>query len=144
MVVKKLPYKNIAGITPCPGGWLVLPARLAGITVSAEDASFLAARSCFETGTTAGAGLGRGRIARPTKVTVNVGASFRCRYQIHVLDQRLFGRLMEFYVLRLSRAAVGANLYGASIARAAVGTGPFKFYIAKFFFCHSLLLSLVR
>ena len=37
MVVKKLPYKNIAGITPCPGGWLVLPARLAGITVTAED-----------------------------------------------------------------------------------------------------------
>lgn len=41
MVVKKLPYKNIAGITPCPGGWLVLPARLAGITVSAEDAFVL-------------------------------------------------------------------------------------------------------
>jgi predicted RNase H-like nuclease len=41
MSVKKLPYKNIAGITPCPGGWLVLPARLAGITVSAEDAFVL-------------------------------------------------------------------------------------------------------
>ena len=38
MVVKKLPYKNLAGVTPCPGGWLVLPARLAGITISAEDA----------------------------------------------------------------------------------------------------------
>ena len=38
MVVKKLPYKNIAGITPCPGGWLVLPARLAGVTVAAEEA----------------------------------------------------------------------------------------------------------
>lgn len=38
MVVKKLPYKNLAGVTPCPGGWLVLPARLAGITVSCEDA----------------------------------------------------------------------------------------------------------
>ncbi len=38
MVVKKAPYKNIAGITQCPGGWLVLPGRLAGITVAAEDA----------------------------------------------------------------------------------------------------------
>lgn len=38
MVVKKLPYKNLAGVTPCPGGWLVLPARLAGITISCEDA----------------------------------------------------------------------------------------------------------
>jgi predicted RNase H-like nuclease len=38
VVVKKAPYKNIAGITPCPGGWLVLPARLAGITVAAEEA----------------------------------------------------------------------------------------------------------
>jgi len=38
MVVKKLPYKNLAGVTPCPGGWLVLPARLAGITISAEEA----------------------------------------------------------------------------------------------------------
>lgn len=40
-MVQKLPYKNIAGITPCPGGWLVLPARLAGVTVSAEDAFVL-------------------------------------------------------------------------------------------------------
>ena len=38
MAVKKLPYKNIAGITQCPGGWLVLPGRLAGVTVAAEDA----------------------------------------------------------------------------------------------------------
>ena len=38
MVVKQLPYKNLAGVTACPGGWLVLPARLAGITVSCEDA----------------------------------------------------------------------------------------------------------
>jgi predicted RNase H-like nuclease len=38
MVVKALPYKNLAGVTTCPGGWLVLPARLAGITVSCEDA----------------------------------------------------------------------------------------------------------
>jgi predicted RNase H-like nuclease len=38
MVVKALHYKNLAGVTTCPGGWLVLPARLAGITVSCEDA----------------------------------------------------------------------------------------------------------
>lgn len=38
MVVKKLPYKNLAGVSPCPGGWLVLPARLAGITVTCEEA----------------------------------------------------------------------------------------------------------
>ena len=38
MAVKKLPYKNIAGITQCPGGWLVLPGRLAGVTVAAEEA----------------------------------------------------------------------------------------------------------
>ena len=38
MPVKKLPYKNLAGIAQCPGGWLVLPARMAGITVTAEEA----------------------------------------------------------------------------------------------------------
>ena len=38
MAVKKLPYKNLAGVTTCPGGWLVLPARMAGVTVAAEDA----------------------------------------------------------------------------------------------------------
>jgi predicted RNase H-like nuclease len=38
MVAKKAPFKNLAGVTPCPGGWLVLPARLAGITVVAEEA----------------------------------------------------------------------------------------------------------
>jgi predicted RNase H-like nuclease len=38
VAVKKLPYKNIAGITQCPGGWLVLPGRLAGVTVAAEEA----------------------------------------------------------------------------------------------------------
>ena len=43
MVVKQLPYKNLAGVTQCPGGWLVLPARLAGITISCEDA-FVVAR----------------------------------------------------------------------------------------------------
>jgi predicted RNase H-like nuclease len=38
MVAKALPFKQIAGVTPCPGGWLVLPARLAGVTVVAEEA----------------------------------------------------------------------------------------------------------
>lgn len=32
------PFKSIAGATPCPGGWLVLPARLAGVTTVAEEA----------------------------------------------------------------------------------------------------------
>ncbi len=38
MAVKKLPYKNLAGVIPCPAGWLILPGRMAGITVTAEDA----------------------------------------------------------------------------------------------------------
>ena len=33
----KNPFKSIGGVTPCPGGWLVLPARLAGVTVVAEE-----------------------------------------------------------------------------------------------------------
>jgi predicted RNase H-like nuclease len=37
MTATKLPYKNLAGVVPCPGGWLALPARLAGVTVNAED-----------------------------------------------------------------------------------------------------------
>lgn len=37
MTTRALPYKSIAGVTPCPGGWLVLSARLAGVTVVAED-----------------------------------------------------------------------------------------------------------
>ena len=37
MTVAKLPYKTIGGVVPCPGGWLILPARLAGVTVIAED-----------------------------------------------------------------------------------------------------------
>ena len=28
----ELPYRLIAGVEPCPGGWLVVPARLQGIT----------------------------------------------------------------------------------------------------------------
>jgi hypothetical protein len=27
-----LPYRLIAGVEPCPGGWLLVPARLQGIT----------------------------------------------------------------------------------------------------------------
>jgi predicted RNase H-like nuclease len=37
MVAAALPYKNIAGIVPCPGGWLIVPARLAGVTVSPDE-----------------------------------------------------------------------------------------------------------
>jgi predicted RNase H-like nuclease len=37
MVLKQLPYKWIAGVTPCPKGWLIAPARLAGVTVVVED-----------------------------------------------------------------------------------------------------------
>lgn len=37
MAVAKLPYKVLAGIVPCPGGWLIVPARLAGVTVVADD-----------------------------------------------------------------------------------------------------------
>lgn len=40
------PFKSIAGITPCPGGWLVLPARLAGVTTVAEEA--FSARTLME------------------------------------------------------------------------------------------------
>jgi predicted RNase H-like nuclease len=35
------PFKAIGGVTPCPGGWLVLPGRLAGVTVVAEEAFVL-------------------------------------------------------------------------------------------------------
>ena len=37
MAAQQLPYKMLGGVTPCPGGWLVLPARLAGVTVIVED-----------------------------------------------------------------------------------------------------------
>jgi predicted RNase H-like nuclease len=37
MVATKLPYKMLGGIVPCPGGWLIVPARLAGVTIVAED-----------------------------------------------------------------------------------------------------------
>lgn len=38
MALKAPPYKFIAGVAMCPGGWLVLPARLSGVTVVGEDA----------------------------------------------------------------------------------------------------------
>ena len=37
MGAQRLPYKMLAGVVPCPGGWLIVPARLAGVTVVAED-----------------------------------------------------------------------------------------------------------
>ncbi len=37
MVAAKLPYKTLGGVVPCPGGWLIVPARLAGVTVNAEE-----------------------------------------------------------------------------------------------------------
>jgi|SRR6266545_6634505 len=33
----KLPYTPIAGVVPCPGGWLVQPARLIGVTIVPEE-----------------------------------------------------------------------------------------------------------
>jgi len=37
MAMQALPYKMLGGVTPCPGGWLILPARLAGVTVIVEE-----------------------------------------------------------------------------------------------------------
>ena len=37
MVASKLPYKILGGVVPCPGGWLIVPARLAGVTVVADE-----------------------------------------------------------------------------------------------------------
>lgn len=34
-------FRSLAGVTPCPAGWLVLPARLAGVTTVAEEAFVL-------------------------------------------------------------------------------------------------------
>ena len=36
-MMKQLPYKMLGGVVPCPGGWLILPARLANVTVIVED-----------------------------------------------------------------------------------------------------------
>ncbi len=37
MTATKAPYKMLGGIVPCPGGWLIVPARLAGVTIVAEE-----------------------------------------------------------------------------------------------------------
>ena len=37
MAASKLPYKMLGGIVPCPGGWLIVPARLAGVTIVGEE-----------------------------------------------------------------------------------------------------------
>ena len=37
MGASKLPYKILGGVVPCPGGWLIVPARLAGVTVVADE-----------------------------------------------------------------------------------------------------------
>jgi predicted RNase H-like nuclease len=41
VVAQKPNFKMLGGITPCPGGWLILPARLAAATVIVEDALVL-------------------------------------------------------------------------------------------------------
>lgn len=46
MAMQQLPYKMLGGVVPCPGGWLILPARLAGVTVILEDASVV--KTLFE------------------------------------------------------------------------------------------------
>ena len=38
MVAQKHNFKMLGGITPCPAGWLILPARLVAATVIVEDA----------------------------------------------------------------------------------------------------------
>lgn len=45
-MIKQLPYKWLAGITPCPKGWLIIPARLAGVTMVVEEA--MVVRSLFD------------------------------------------------------------------------------------------------
>ena len=37
MAASKLPYKILGGVVPCPGGWLIAPARLAGVTVVGDE-----------------------------------------------------------------------------------------------------------
>jgi len=38
MVAQRHNFKMLGGVTPCPGGWLILPARLVAATVIVEDA----------------------------------------------------------------------------------------------------------
>lgn len=37
MSTPQTPYRTLAGVVPCPGGWLIAPARLAGVTLVGED-----------------------------------------------------------------------------------------------------------
>lgn len=37
MATPKLPYKILGGVVPCPGGWLIVPARLSGVTIVADE-----------------------------------------------------------------------------------------------------------
>jgi predicted RNase H-like nuclease len=37
MPAHKVNFKMLGGVTPCPGGWLILPARLAAVTVIVEE-----------------------------------------------------------------------------------------------------------
>jgi len=37
MSAKQLPYRILGGIVPCPGGWLIVPARLSGVTVVTDE-----------------------------------------------------------------------------------------------------------
>lgn len=41
-MANNLPYTPIAGVVPCPGGWLVQPARLLGVTIAPEEPHVLA------------------------------------------------------------------------------------------------------
>lgn len=45
MATAARPYKILGGIVPCPGGWLLVPARLAGVTVVADVPEVLATLS---------------------------------------------------------------------------------------------------
>ena len=38
----KLAYKTLGGIVPCPGLWLLVPARFAGVTVNTEEVEIFA------------------------------------------------------------------------------------------------------
>lgn len=37
MTVKAMPYQYLGGVVPCPAGWLVVPGRLAGVTLVVEE-----------------------------------------------------------------------------------------------------------
>jgi hypothetical protein len=56
------------------------------------------------------------------------------------------GQLLEFYIIRLGRAAVGADFLRTRVSGAAVGTIPDEFDIAQGFAGHSsnLLREWVR